>query len=237
MEELIKVNENTMEVSARDLYDALGIVKRFSVWFETNAQGFYEGMDFNPYFGVRVQTEGGREVAREVQDYMCTLDMAKHICLMSHTGKGKKCRQYLIDLEKAWNSPEQIMSRALRIAEETIANLKQDAMRLTAQVEELKPKGEYFDELVDRNLLTSFRDTAKELGVGEKEFINYLISRGYIYRDQKKQLRPYAGKNKDLFELKEFNSRYSEHTGLQTLITPRGRETFRLLMREVENEA
>ena len=122
------------------------------------------------------------------------------------------------------------MARALRIADQTISSL-------SAQVEEMKPKAEYFDELVDRNLLTSFRDTAKELGVPEKEFIRYLTERGYIYRDQKNQLRPYAVKNKGLFELKEFNSRYSEHTGLQTLITPRGRETFRLLIKETANEA
>ena len=122
------------------------------------------------------------------------------------------------------------MARALRIADQTISSF-------TAQVEEMKPKAEYFDELVDRNLLTSFRDTAKELGVPEKEFIRYLTDRGYIYRDQKNQLRPYAAKNKGLFELKEFNSRYSDHTGLQTLITPRGRETFRLLIKETVNEA
>lgn len=222
--ELIKVNEDTKEVSARDLHEALGVSKRFSAWFETQAQGFIEGMDFNPYFGVRVQIEGGREVSREVQDYMCTLDMAKHICLMSHTGKGKRCRQYLIDLEKAWNSPEQIMARALRIADQTIANL-------SAQVEELKPKGEYFDELVDRNLLTSFRDTAKELQIGERVFIKWLVDHRYIYRDKSNQLRPYAEKNKGLFELKEYSSRYSDHAGLQTLVTPKGRETFRLLLK------
>lgn len=230
MNELIKVNEETMEVSARDVYEALGIQKRFSAWFETNSAGFIEGEDFKAYQEVRVQMEGNREVGREIQDYTLTLDMAKHLCLMSHTGKGRKCRQYLIDLEKAWNTPEQVMARALRIADQTISSL-------SAQVEEMKPKAEYFDELVDRNLLTSFRDTAKELGVPEKEFIRYLTERGYIYRDQKNQLRPYAVKNKGLFELKEFNSRYSEHTGLQTLITPRGRETFRLLIKETANEA
>ena len=223
MKEIIKVNQDTMEVSARDLYEALGISKRFSAWWETNAQGFIDGMDYRgAYLEVQGNQYGGSQM---IQDYICTLDMAKHICLMSHTGKGKQCRQYLIDLEKAWNSPEKIMARALEIAHRTIADL-------TTQVEELRPKGEYFDELVDRNLLTSFRDTAKELGIGEKEFIRYLTEKGYIYRDQKNQLKPYAQKNKGLFELKEFNSRYSDHTGLQTLITPRGRETFRLLMKE-----
>jgi len=232
MDELIKVNKEKMEVSARDVHEALGIHQRFSAWFEANSVGFIEGEDFNPYQDIRVQMEGTREVAREVQDYSLTLDMAKHLCLMSHTGKGRKCRQYLIDLEKAWNTPEQVMARALRIAEQTIASLKTEAQQMTAQIEELKPKAEYFDELVDRNLLTNFRDTAKELGIREKDFISELMARKYIYRDQSGQLKPYSGKGDGLFEIKEFNSRYSDHSGLQTLITPRGRETFRLLLRE-----
>ena len=230
MDELIKVNEDTMEVSARDVYEALGIHKRFSAWFETAAEGFIEGEDYRGvYLQVQANQYGGTQ---EIQDYSLTLDMAKHICLMSHTGKGRQCRQYLIDLEKAWNTPEQVMARALRIAEQTIASLKTEAQQMTAQIEELKPKGEYFDELVDRNLLTNFRDTAKELGIREKDFISELMARKYIYRDQSGQLKPYSGKGDGLFKIKEFNSRYSDHSGLQTLITPRGRETFRLLLRE-----
>lgn len=122
------------------------------------------------------------------------------------------------------------MARALRIADQTISSL-------TVQVEEMKPKAEYFDELVDRKLLTSFRDTAKELEVGEKDFIKFLTERKYIFRDQSGKLKPYATKNKGLFELKEYNARYSEHAGIQTLITPRGRETFRLLLKERTDEA
>lgn len=232
MEELIKVNEDTMEVSARDIHEALGIVKRFSAWFETNSQGFIEGLDYTSVLkSTEVSNNGGTQI-RELTDYNLSIDMAKHLCLMSHTGRGRKCRQYLIDLEKAWNTPEQVMARALRIADQTISSLRKDAECMAAQIEELKPKGEYFDELVDRNLLTSFRDTAKELGIGEREFISYLTNEKFIYRDQKNQLRPYSQKNKGLFELKEYNSRYSDHSGLQTMITPRGRETFRLLLKE-----
>lgn len=228
MNEFIKVNEETMEVSARDLYEALGIKERFSLWADRQLQYWQEEWT-NVGKPTEVENNGGVQL-RYLEDYTMSLNTAEHICLMCRTEKGKQCRQYLIDLEKAWNTPEQVMARALRIADQTISSL-------SAQVEEMKPKAKYFDELVDRNLLTSFRDTAKELGVPEKEFIRYLTERGYIYRDQKNQLRPYAGKNKGLFELKEFNSRYSEHTGLQTLITPRGRETFRLLIKETANEA
>lgn len=227
MQEIIKVNPDTMEVSARDLYAALGLSKRFSAWWETNSPGFIDGMDYRgAYLEVQGNQYGGSQT---VQDYICTLDMAKHICLMSHTGKGKACRQYLIDLEKAWNSPEKIMARALQIANETIASL-------TAQVDELKPKGEYFDALVDRNLLTNFRDTAKELGIGQKEFITWLLDHKYIYKDQKNQIKPYARSVElQLFQIKEYDSRYSDHAGLQTLITPKGRETFRLFLKEAAN--
>lgn len=222
MKELIKVNEKDMTVSARDLHEALGIKERFSLWADRQIQ--YWGDEWTSVGKpTEVDNNGGIQI-RVLEDYTMSLNTAEHVCLMCRTDKGKQCRQYLIDLQKAWNTPEQVMARALRIADQTIASL-------TLQVEELKPKGEYFDELVDRNLLTSFRDTAKELGIGEKDFISWLIDRKYIYRDQKRQLKPYA-KSTDLFKIKEFNSRYSDHAGLQTLITPKGRETFRLLLKE-----
>ena len=80
-------------------------------------------------------------------------------------------------------TPEQIVANALVVAQNIIADRDK-------QIEVMKPKAEYFDALVERNLLTSFRDTAKELGIGEKSFIGFLIDNRYIYRDQKKQLRP-----------------------------------------------
>lgn len=104
MNELFAINTDGNEptVSARDLHKALGIRKRFSEWFEKNSQGFIENEDFsNPYLKVRVQIEGGREVQREVEDFDLSVDMAKHICLMSRTDKGRECRQRLIDLEKS----------------------------------------------------------------------------------------------------------------------------------------
>lgn len=121
------------KVSARELYKALEIEKRFSAWFDTNSQGFVMGEDYSkPYLEVRVQKEGNRDVQRELEDYDLSVDMAKHICLMSRTDKGKQCRQYLIDLEKAWNTPEQVMARALKIANKSIEDLK-------AKITEQKP--------------------------------------------------------------------------------------------------
>ena len=93
-----------------------------------------------------------------------------------------------------------------------------------------KPKAEYFDQIVDRNLLTNFRETAKQLGIKERVFVGFLLDHKYIYRDKKGKLMPYAEKNNGLFELKEAVNEKSGWGGTQTLFTPKGRETFRLLM-------
>lgn len=104
---------------------------------------------------------------------------------------------------------------------------------LTVDNQIMKPKADYFDELVDRNLLTSFRETAKQLQVKEKEFIKFLFDKKYIYRDKKGKIQPYADKNKELFAVKECFNDKKKWSGTQTLITPKGRETFRLLLLKV----
>ncbi|MGS7182772.1 phage antirepressor KilAC domain-containing protein [Streptococcus pyogenes] len=93
----------------------------------------------------------------------------------------------------------------------------------------MKPKADYFDDLVDRNLLTSFRETAKQLKVKERRFIQFLLDKKYVYRDKKGKLMPFADKNNGLFEVKESVNEKTNWAGTQTLITPKGRETFRLL--------
>lgn len=133
-------------------------------------------------------------------------------------------------MEAELNSPERIMARALKIAEETTNRLRIDNSRLKVENQIMQPKAEYFDELVDRNLLTNFRETAAQLGVKQKKFITFLIEHKYIYRDKKGKLMPYAKKNNGLFELRESYHEKTEWSGTQTLITPKGRETFRLLI-------
>ena len=102
--------------------------------------------------------------------------------------------------------------------------------RQNEQIAAMKPKVEYFDALVDRNLLTNFRDTAKELQIKERLFIDWLLKNKFIYRDQKKKLKPYAAYVPELFELKEWER--NGRADVQTLITPKGRETFRLLLKK-----
>nr|DAK01004.1 MAG TPA: repressor domain protein [Caudoviricetes sp.] len=126
-------------------------------------------------------------------------------------------------------TPSELMAKALLVANKTLAERDARISELTVQNAIMQPKAEYFDELVDRNLLTSFRETAKQLGVEEKKFISFLMEKKYIYRDKKAKLMPYADKNNGLFEVKECFNEKTKWSGTQTLITPKGREKFRLL--------
>lgn len=100
---------------------------------------------------------------------------------------------------------------------------------LTVDNQIMKPKADYFDELVDRNLLTNLRETAKQLEVKERDFIQFLLDKKYLYRDKRGKLMPYADKNNGLFEIKECFNEKTQWSGTQTMVTPKGRETFRLL--------
>ena len=136
-------------------------------------------------------------------------------------------------LAKALTVTHKILEeRNARIAAQdtTISELTADNSRLTVANQIAAPKAEYFDELVDRNLLTNFRNTAKQLEVGERVFIRFLLDHKYIYRDKKGNLMPYADKNDGLFEIKECFNEKTQWTGVQTMLTPKGRETFRLMI-------
>lgn len=133
-------------------------------------------------------------------------------------------------------SPEELMAKALLVAQKTIEEkdklLSRTSVELSAakvENEIMRPKAGYFDEVVDRNLLTNFRETAKELGIKPKSFVNFLIEKKYIYRDKRGKLLPYEDKNDGLFEVKECFNEKTQWAGTQTLVTPKGRETFRLL--------
>lgn len=131
-------------------------------------------------------------------------------------------------LERALAEPDFLIQLAQQLKEE-----KTKRIELEKDNKILKPKADYFDDLVDRNLLTNFRDFAKELNVRQKYLIEWLISNRYIYRNEKGKIKPYSKYSEGdsrLFEVKEYKATNNSHSGTQTLITPRGRETFRLLI-------
>jgi prophage antirepressor-like protein len=128
-------------------------------------------------------------------------------------------------------TPEQIVANALVVAQNIITQKDK-------QIEEMTPKANYFDALVDKKLNTNIRDTAKELGVGEKAFVSFLIEKGYVFRQGKhRKLRPYAKyaeSGNGLFVLKDKHNEQNGWTGQQMYVTPKGKETFRLLLEERE---
>lgn len=134
-------------------------------------------------------------------------------------------------LQAAILNPDTLIQLCQQIKAEQDKNAALTAAnsQLTVDKQIMQPKADYFDELVDRNLLTSFRETAKQLEIGEKSFIQFLLDKKYIYRDKKGKLMPYAEKNNGLFEVKECFNEKTQWSGTQTLVTPKGRETFRLL--------
>lgn len=134
-------------------------------------------------------------------------------------------------IEEVLLNPDTIIQLAttLKEAQEKNKALLVENTRLSVDNQIMAPKADYFDELVDRNLLTNFRETAKQLEIKEKDFISFLLNKKYIYRDKRGKLMPYADKNNGLFEIKETFNEKTKWSGTQTMITPKGRETFRLL--------
>ena len=174
MNEIIKVNQETMTVSARELYKALEIKYDFKRWTDSNLKDFVESVDyFRGHTDVSANRYGGTQV---IEDFDLTVDTAKHLCLMSHTEKGKQCRQYLIDLEKAWNTPEQVMARALKIADQTIAKLTADNSLLLEDNKRMKPKEEFFDAVTDSTDAVDMKDCANALhmGIGRNNLFKFL---------------------------------------------------------------
>lgn len=126
-------------------------------------------------------------------------------------------------------TPAELMASALLMAQRTLAERDARISALTVENQIMAPKADYFDQLVERNTLLNFRETAKALDVPPKKFVSFLLEKKYIYRDKKGKLLPYEQKNNGLFEVKETLNEKTNWSGAQTFITPKGRETFRLL--------
>ena len=184
MNELLKIDTSNAEritVSARDLYEFLEATERFNSWFERMTQyGLTEGEDFNPLKSLRVQTEGNREVQREIDDYQLTIDTAKQIAMLQRNEKGTQARKYFIQVENAWNSPERVMARALEIAHKTIATLE-------IENKEMKPKALFADAVAQSDTSILVYDLAKLIcqngvKIGGNRLWTWLRDNGYIFK-------------------------------------------------------
>ena len=221
------VNGNAVEtVSAREMYDTLGLDKsNWSRWTKKNILNNPFAVENNDYVGFVIMTNGN-----ETTDYALTIDFAKKLAMQVKTVQGEMVRDYFLTCEEklkevSTQKPVPLtFAEALRALADEVEAHEQTKQTLAIA----EPKVQYFDKLVERNLLTNFTTTAKEFGVKRKDFVAYLLDNGYIYRDQRGNLLPYAVHVPHLFEVKEYCK--DHHSGTQTLITPKGRETLRLLL-------
>lgn len=209
MSKLIAVNYEAEEptVSARDLHKALEIQSRFSRWFDTNKELFAEGEDFNKCTSSTVVNNGA---VRQIEDYEITMLMAKHLAMMSRTEKGKEVRDYLINLERAWNSPEQVFARALKIADKTIDKLKSDNAMLIEDNERMKPKEIFADAVSTSDTSILIGESAKILrqnGVqtGQNKLFEWMRCNGYLIKRKGSDwnMPTQRAMDMDLFEIKE----------------------------------
>lgn len=233
MKDLIQIhydNADRPTVSGRELHKALGVETPYTTWVKRMCEyGFSENVDFATCF-PNLESENQHGGHNKI-DHQLTIPMAKELCMLQRTDKGKQMRQYFIAVEEQWNSPDAIMARALQLSNAKLKEMQITVSALTVENQIMKPKAEYFDELVDRNLLTGIRETAGELGVKQNQFVAFLLEKKYMYRDKKGRLTAYAKPLSDgLFERKECMNEKTQWKGTQDLVTPKGRETFRLLM-------
>lgn len=206
MDELVKVNFDTQTVSARELHEQLHIGTRFNDWFPRMTEyGFVEGTDF--YSKMSKTDNGGRPST----DYEISVDMAKQICMIQRTPEGKAVRQYLIDLEKAWNTPEQVFARALKMADEKINSLKEINTSLIAENKRMKPKEIFADAVATSHTSILIGDLAKLIcqngyQIGQKRLFEWLRENNFLIKSGSSKNMPRQRYVKHgLFEVKESN--------------------------------
>ena len=239
MDNLISVNYDADQpcVSARDLYEQLHIKTRFNDWFPRMCEyGFQNGVDFNLLKIEQVQTEGTREVKRDITDYNISIDMAKQICMIQRTPEGKAVRQYLIDLEKAWNTPEQVMARALKIANQSIENLKTQNIALVADNDRMRPKEIFADAVAASHTSILIGDLAKLLkqngvDIGQKRLFAWMRENGYLIKRRGSDWNMPTQRSMEmgLFEVKEStvnNPDGSVSINKTTKVTGKGQQYF-----------
>lgn len=230
MNDLLTINYDSGQptVSARDLHEKVGSTERFTNWFERQLQFGFE--EIEDYTSVKVLTEvhnNGGVQKRELQDYNLTVDMAKQICMVQKNDRAKKIRQGLIDLEKAWNTPEQIMARALKMADQKIHSLQTD-------VERMKPLADFGEALAKSETSILIRELAKIItqatgtSIGERRLYAWLRENKYIMQNS---TEPYQNRvEQGLFERNangtRTNSEGVTQTNYTTYVTPKGQAYF-----------
>lgn len=196
MEELMKVQvkNDRQLVSARDLHKGLGLKGRFSRWFKTNSELFTENEDFYKCTSSTVVNNGA---VRELDDYLLTIEMAKQLAMMARTEKSKLYREYFLDLERKWNSPEMVMHRALEFSNARIKQLKLENKNLSIQLEESNKKADYLDVILGTPDALAISQIAADYGYGAVSFNRLLHKVGIQHRVNGQWIlyRAYMGKN------------------------------------------
>lgn len=225
MAELIKVQvKNDQQlVSGRELHKFLEVNTRYNDWFERMCEyGFTENKDYVAITQKRVTAQGNQTT---FTDHELTVNMAEQISMLQRNDKGKQAREYFVQVEQKWNNPVEIIRRGYALAQEQAKKLTLESANLVAENRLMKPKADYFDDLIDRKTLVNLTKTAKMLKIKRNKFINWLLKNKYLYRDAHADLMPFAQYNNKYFEVKESRQGYP-----QTLVTPAGRKAFNLLL-------
>lgn len=183
MNALINVNNDTQTVSARELHEKLNIGTEFAKWFSRMCE--YGFCAVNDYSEVIVKNDENSKGGRPATDYNISVDMAKQICMIQRTPEGKQVRQYLIDIEKAWNTPELVMARGLKAAQQMIEQKDAVIAEQKQIIEEQKPKALFADAVSASDTSILVRDLAKMIRqngveIGEKRLYKWLRENGYI---------------------------------------------------------
>lgn len=231
MNELIKVTvKNDQQlVSARDLYHGLELKIRFSLWVSKNFKEFEDGEDFTSVSrDTEVQNNGGIQV-RELQDYALTIDMAKQLCMMSHTELGRKYRKYFIELERKWNDPQEVVKRGYAI-------LQNENTQLKLENEQMKPKALFADAVsVSKStiLIGELAKILKQNGVeiGATRLFAWMRENGYLISRKGTDWNMPTQRSMELglFNIKETTITHSDgHTTISktTKATGKGQQYF-----------
>lgn len=225
MQELIKVQvkDDQQLVSGRELYKFLEIETQYTKWFSRTCEyGFSENIDYVAVSQKRLTAQGNQTT---FIDHDLTVNMAEQISMLQRNDKGRQAREYFIQVEQKWNNPAEVIRRGYALAQEQAKKLTLENTNLAIQNRLMKPKADYFDDLVKRKTLVNLSKTAKMLKIKRKDFINWLLDNKYLYQDAHNDLMPYEKYSNNYFEVKDSRQGYP-----QTLITPKGREEFNLLI-------